>query len=80
MLSRLLGHTFKGVVMDQKQWDKLNKVERLRYALLNKDKFSLVVDNNTIQLESIDPLEIEDNNDYGVDGLLTALNIPYEVA
>ena len=79
MLSRLLGYTFKGVKMNQSEWDELSQVERLRYALLSPDKFKIIVDLNTIQLESIEPI-IDDFIDYHIEDLLNVLNIPYEVA
>lgn len=66
--------------MNQSEWDELSQVERLRYALLSPDKFKIIVDLNTIQLESIEPIDINDFIDYHIEDLLNVLNIPYEVA
>lgn len=66
--------------MDQRQWESLNRIDKLKYALKNREQFNIVVDMDFIQLESISPIDVIDYYDYGIDDLLKALDIPYEEA
>ena len=66
--------------MDQEQWESLNRIDKLKYALKNREQFNIVVDMDFIQLESISPIDVIDYYDYGIDDLLKALDIPYEEA